>query len=184
MMRDMRGPARLCASLLGCLLVLTAAGCGSTVDGAAVPVGGSDPVDVNFDKLLRECEIVDRQTIGESVGGTGAMGEFNGAVCMWTVMDAPGGSAMVTLNWYEHGTLSNEKATYQKLGYTSENIEVQSSRALQIRRPGDSSSCGITASAPDTGVVGWWVNYHPGSGPPDPCEPVKVLMSITLNRAR
>ncbi|WP_328388658.1 DUF3558 domain-containing protein [Nocardia sp. NBC_00416] len=170
--------------LFGCVLVLMSTGCGSTIDGSAVPAGGSEQLDVNFDKLLRECEVVDRVTIGEAVGGQIASGEFNGAVCMWLVPDAPGGNAMVTLNWYENGTLSNEKTTYGELGYTSQIIEVESSQGLAIRRPGDPDSCGITASAPDAGVVGWWVNYHQGSAHQDPCEPVKKLMTLTLNRAR
>ncbi|NUS94739.1 MAG: DUF3558 domain-containing protein [Nocardia sp.] len=182
----MPGPhgLRRFAGVIGCVLALASAGCGSTIEGAPVPVGGSEQLDVNFDKLLRECEIVDRVTIGETVGGQIATGEFNGAVCMWLVADAPGGNALVSLNWYENGTLSNEKATYSELGYTSQITEVESSQALAIRRPGDADSCGITASAPDSGVVGWWVNYHPGSAHLDPCGPVKQLMTLTLNRAR
>jgi hypothetical protein len=111
-------------------------------------------------------------------------GSFNGAVCMWNVIDAPGGLAMVTLNWYELGSLNNEKTNNDKLGYTTNNITVQGQRGLQTRRPNDPDSCGVSASAADTGIVGWWINYRPGSGHPDPCAGAQKLVELTLNLAR
>ncbi|GAB2645524.1 DUF3558 domain-containing protein [Nocardia goodfellowii] len=166
---------------------LAVAGCGQTVPGSAYPAGGSGGAEINtnFDKLLRECEVVGVDKIGEAVGNSQLVrGSFNGAVCMWDVEDAPGGVAMVTLAWYEVGSLNNEKANNDKLGYSSENITVQGSRGLQTRRPNDPDSCGVTASAADTGVVSWWINYRPGSSHPDPCQGAKQLLELTLNRAR
>ncbi|WP_085999078.1 DUF3558 domain-containing protein [Nocardia higoensis] len=162
-----------------------AAGCGRTIEGSAHPAGGSQEINTDFDKLLRECDVVTPVQIGDALGGAQFVtGSFNGAVCMWDVEDAPGGLAMVTLNWYEIGSLNNEKATADKLGYVHETVTVQGTRALQMRRPNDADSCGLTASAADTGVVGWWVNYRAGSGHPDPCTAAKTLLELTLNLAR
>ncbi|AXK87644.1 MULTISPECIES: DUF3558 domain-containing protein [Nocardia] len=182
-----RVPGRRAAALSGAVLALVAmvAGCGRTVEGAAFPAGGSQEINTNFDKLLRECDVVEPAKIGEAVGDARYVnGSFNGAVCMWDVEDAPGGLAMVTLNWYEIGSLNNEKITADKLGYSTETITVQGRRGLQVRRPGDPDSCGVTASAADTGVVGWWINYRAGSAHPDPCGAAKTLLELTLNLAR
>ncbi|MEV0296742.1 DUF3558 domain-containing protein [Nocardia sp. NPDC050710] len=166
-------------------LAVTAAGCGKTISGSAYPAGGSQSVNVNFDKLLRECEVVAPDKIGEAVGDAQIVdGSFNGAVCMWDVEDAPGGNAMVTLNWYEIGSLNNEKITNDKLGYITGNVTVQGRRGLETRRPNDPDSCGVSASAADTGVVGWWINYRAGTTHPDPCAAAKTLVELTLNLAR
>ncbi|WP_280501426.1 DUF3558 domain-containing protein [Nocardia farcinica] len=172
----------LCASLV---LTAGAAACGDTIEGSAHPAGGSQEINTDFDKLLRECEVVSPLEIGSALGGAQYVtGSFNGAVCMWDVEDAPGGLAMVTLNWYEIGSLSNEKITADKLGYQHETVTVQGTRALQMRRPDDPDACGLTASAADTGVVGWWVNYRQGSSHPDPCTAARTLLELTLNLAR
>ncbi|MEV6277705.1 DUF3558 domain-containing protein [Nocardia sp. NPDC051832] len=179
--------ARSAGIALSALAVALTAGCGQTVPGTAYPAGGSGSgsINTNFDKLLRECEVVSQEKIGEAVGKSQIVqSSFNGAVCMWDVEDAPGGVAMVTLAWYEVGSLNNEKANNDKLGYTSENITVEGSRGLQTRRPNDPDSCGVTASAADTGVVSWWINYRPGASHPDPCVGAKQLLELTLNRAR
>lgn len=178
---------RLAGVLTAALATAMLAGCGQTVPGEAFPAGGSGgaTINTNFDKLLRECEVVAPEKIGEAVGNSQFVRtSFSGAVCMWDVEDAPGGVAMVTLAWYEVGSLNNEKANNDKLGYSSENITVQGSRGLQTRRPNDPDSCGVTASAADTGVVSWWINYRPGSSHPDPCQGAKQLLELTLNRAR
>ena len=57
-------------------------------------------------------------------------------------------------------------------------------RASQLNMIGDPDSCGMAASAPDNGVIGWWLNYRAGSSHPDPCESVRKLMALTLNLAR
>ncbi|WP_307588701.1 DUF3558 domain-containing protein [Nocardia arizonensis] len=168
----------------GAALVGTAS-CGQTVDGTAVPVGaGGGGVNTKFDKLLRECEVVSSDKIAETVGGTGSYvsDSFFGAVCMWDLEGAATG--MVTLNWYENGNLRNERLHNDKLGYTTASITVQGALALEVRRPNDADSCGVSASAADTGVVGWWVNYRAGSSHPDPCGAAKTLVDMTLNLAR
>lgn len=166
-------------------VVASVAGCGRTVSGSAHPAGETQTINTDFDKLLRECEVVDPIAIGKAVGDESsyAAGSFNGAVCMWDVQSA-GGSAMVTLNWYEIGSLATEKTTVDKLGYTARSVTVQGSRALEVRRPNDADSCGVTGSAADTGVVGWWINYRAGSGHPDPCAGATKLLELTLNLAR
>ena len=168
-------------------VALTAGGCGQTVKGSAHPAGGSgggSTVNSNFDKLLRECDVVGLDQIGTAVGNATVVSpSFNGAVCMWDVEDAPGGSAMVTLNWYELGSLNNEKTNNDKLGYTTENITVEGRRGLQTKRPNDPDSCGVSAGAADTGIIGWWINYRPGSHP-DPCAGAQKLVELTLNLAR
>src|SRR6478672_11932991 len=105
---------RVAAAVAAVLAVaMSAGGCGKTVKGSAHPAGGSGTttINTNFDKLLRECEVVGLDQIGAAVGNATVVSpSFNGAVCMWDVEDAPGGSAMVTLNWYEEGSLNNEKS--------------------------------------------------------------------------
>ncbi|WP_278261461.1 DUF3558 domain-containing protein [Nocardia sp. AG03] len=182
----MRARRALAAVALLSGVVLT--GCGDKVEGNAQPVGsggGGESINTDFDKLLRECDVVTKDKIGEIVGGAKSVeSSFSGAVCMWTISDAPGGEAMATLNWYEMGTLNNEKTTNDKLGYTTGDITVQGRRALQVRRPNDNDSCGVTAPAADVGVVGWWINYRPGSAHPDPCAAAQKLVELTLDLAR
>ncbi|MEU4598717.1 DUF3558 domain-containing protein [Nocardia sp. NPDC023988] len=181
---------RIATAAAALLLTATLAGCGGTIDGNARPApederGGGEKVNTNFDNLLRECEVVDIAKIGEIVGNAQMVEtSFSGAVCMWDIDDAPGGSAMATLNWYEMGTLNNEKTTNEKLGYLTGDITVQGRRALQVRRPGDNDSCGVTAPAADVGVIGWWINYRPGSAHPDPCAGAQKLVELTLDLAR
>ncbi|WP_410870805.1 DUF3558 domain-containing protein [Nocardia sp. A7] len=170
------------------VLTLALAGCGQQIEGSAQPLGqggGGETINTDFDKLLRECEVVAADKIGEIIGNAQQVNaSFSGAVCMWDIEDAPGGGAMVSLNWYEMGTLNNEKTTNDKLGYLSGDITVQGRRALQVRRPGDNDSCGVTAPAADVGVVGWWINYRPGSAHPDPCAGAQKLVELTLDLAR
>lgn len=166
----------------------TAVGCGQTVPGtpAAVGAGGGEGVvNMDFDKLLRECEVLTEKQMSEAIGGDVQFGDsFVGAVCMWDVFGAPGGGAKLTLNWYEHGSLNVERQTYQKLGYNSAITTIQGASAVEIRRPGDPDSCGVSAKAADAGVVGWWINYRAGSAHPDPCPVAAKLVELTLNRAR
>ncbi|MEV0359346.1 DUF3558 domain-containing protein [Nocardia sp. NPDC050697] len=183
----MRNGLRRGGAALAATLALTAAlsGCGREITGTPMGVGESQPVDTRLDKLLRECDILSHEQIGAAVGdGVTAEDSFFGAVCMWDLIGAPGGDGMATLNWYENGSLGNEKQTNNKLGYTTENVTVDSALVLQIRRPNDPDSCGMVASAPDQGVIGWWLNYRAGSSHPDPCESVRKLMALTLNLAR
>ncbi len=174
-----------CAVVAVALAVgLTASGCGKTITGTPQPAGGGGGgINTNFDKLLRECNVVQNDEIVKATGAQDANSSFNGAVCMWLLDGTPSGDGMVTLNWYEMGSLSNEKATNAKLGYTTNDINVQGRRSLEIHRPNDPDSCGVEAPAADTGVIGWWVNYHPG-GHPDPCAAASKLVSLTLNLSR
>ncbi|MGW6122756.1 DUF3558 domain-containing protein [Nocardia sp. NPDC055165] len=181
---------RFGAALLAVASVALLAGCGRTVPGTAAPLGsggGTDggKVNVAFDKLLRECEVLTEDQMSNAIGeGTMFNASFVGAVCLWDVLGAPGGGAKLTLNWYENGSLNVERQTYQKLGYTSAITTIQGASAVEIRRPGDPDSCGVSAKAADAGVVGWWINYRAGSGHPDPCPVAAKLVELTLNRAR
>ena len=170
-------------ALMAVAVAATVGGCGRTVSGTAQPAGGGSSVNMNFDKLLRECDVVASPDIAKVTGAQSANSAFNGAVCMWDLQGAPGGDGMATLNWYEMGTLPNEKRNNDRLGYQTADITVQGRRALQMHRPNDSDSCGVTAPAADTGVIGWWVNYRAGSGHPDPCEAAGKLAELTLNLA-
>ncbi|MQY30317.1 DUF3558 domain-containing protein [Nocardia aurantia] len=179
----MRAPAVVVAAL-AVVVGLSTAGCGRTVTGTAQPAGGSGSVNMNFDKLLRECSVVQLDEIAKATGSASADSSFNGAVCMWDLTGAPGGDGMATLNWYEMGSLANEKQNNDRLGYQTSDINVQGRRSLQVRRPNDPDSCGVMAPAADTGIIGWWVNYRPGGGHPDPCDAAKKLAELTLNLAR
>ncbi|NEW44551.1 DUF3558 domain-containing protein [Nocardia cyriacigeorgica] len=168
-------------------VTLTLSGCGRTVEGSAQPAGAAEASTVNtdFDKLLRECDVVTQDQIAKVVDETSmVMPSFYGAVCMWDLEGGATGSGMVSLNWYEIGSLNNERANNDKLGYTTATITVQGRSALETRRPGDPDSCGVSASAADTGIIGWWVNYRAGSAHPDPCGAAKKLVELTLNLAR
>ncbi|WP_067673426.1 DUF3558 domain-containing protein [Nocardia miyunensis] len=168
---------------LAVVVGVSVGGCGKTISGTAQPAGGGGGVSTNFDKLLRECDVVKNDDIVKTTGAQQATGSFNGAVCMWNLGGTPSGDGMVTLNWYEMGSLTNEKTTNDKLGYTSTNVNVQGRRSLQIRRPNDADACGVMTPAADTGIVGWWVNYHPG-GHTDPCAAAQKLVELTVNLAR
>ncbi|RJO77175.1 DUF3558 domain-containing protein [Nocardia panacis] len=180
--------ARRGAAVVAALLAVggTVVGCGQTVRGTPQAAGAGDSVNTKFDKLLRECEAVTLDQIAEIIGGKGsyAQSSFYGAVCMWDVLGAPGGNAMATLNWYENGSLTNEKANNDRLGYSTANVNFGESLGLETRRPNDPDSCGISAAAPDTGIVGWWINYRAGSAHPDPCASARKLVELTLNLAR
>jgi hypothetical protein len=180
--RHFRGVAIALAALA---VAASVAGCGRTVTGTALPAGGSTGgVNMNWDKLLRECEVVQQDEIAKTTGAQSADGSFNGAVCMWDLTGAPGGDGMATLNWYEMGSLSNEKQNDDRLGYLTTDVNVQGRRSIEVRRPNDPDSCGVMAPAADTGIIGWWVNYRPGGGHPDPCEAARKLAELTLNLAR
>ncbi|MEG8180759.1 DUF3558 domain-containing protein [Nocardia terpenica] len=173
---------RLAAAAIAALaLAATLSGCGRTIPGNPQPAG-SGGVNTNFDKLLRECEVVKQDEIAKASGAQGIFSSFNGAVCMWSLSGAPT-DGMATLNWYEMGSLTNEKQNNDRLGYVTTEVSIQSRRALQVRRPNDPDSCGVMAPAADTGIIGWWLNYLPG-GHPDPCEGAKKLAELTLNLAR
>jgi Protein of unknown function (DUF3558) len=185
-MRGMTGARKARAAIVATVVLaagLTAAGCGKTITGHPQPAGSGGGLNTNFDKLLRECNVVQNSEIVKATGAQDANTSFNGAVCMWLLDGTPSGDGMVTLNWYEMGSLSNEKATNAKLGYSTNDINVQGRRSLEIHRPNDPDSCGVEAPAADTGVIGWWVNYHPGSHP-DPCAAASKLVSLTLNLSR
>ncbi|MFI6167166.1 DUF3558 domain-containing protein [Nocardia sp. NPDC051052] len=189
-MRPGRSSVRgILCSVAVLMIAVTATGCGQTVSGSAFPAGSSTggTVNSNFDKLLRECEIVTVDQIADAIGAKGPPApepSFYGAVCMWIALGAPGGAAMITLNWYEIGSLNNEKTNNDKLGYSTANVTVQGRRGLETRRPNDPDSCGVSAGAADQGVIGFWINYRPGSAHPDPCAGAKKLVELTLNLAR
>lgn len=179
------------AVLLAVLALTTAvAGCSKTVPGTALPAGGTTTdsggkINTNFDKLLRECDVVSLDDITKTVGdGTYVNPSFNGAVCMWDIEGGTAGSGMITLNWYEEGSLANEKANNDKLHYVTNDITVQGRRSLETHRPNDPDSCGVSAPAADTGIVGWWLNYRAGSNHPDPCDAARKLVELTLNLSR
>ncbi len=178
----MKGRAILVATLAAAVGIFVG-GCGKTISGTAEPAGAGGGVNTNFDKLLRECKVVQDDQIVKATGAQSTTDSFNGAVCMWDLNGAPGGDAMATLNWYEMGSLTNEKTTNDKLGYSTTNINVQGRRSLEIRRPNDPDSCGVEAPAADTGVIGWWINYHAGAHP-DPCAAASKLVGLTLDLAR
>lgn len=179
--RSGRGVRAGSLAVLALTVALSAGGCGSTVPGTALPAGSGGGVNMNFDKLLRECDVVADDKIAEATGSEYVESSFNGAVCMWNLTGS--GNGMATLNWYEMGSLRNEKANNDRLGYQTSDVTVEGRRALQVQRPNDPDSCGVMAPAADTGVVGWWVNYLPG-GHPDPCAGAKKLTELTLNLAR
>ncbi|MFJ4652888.1 DUF3558 domain-containing protein [Nocardia sp. NPDC088792] len=191
MRRTLRPGRRSRTAVILAVLAVTATvgGCGKTISGNALPAGKSTgspgKINTDFDKLLRECDVVALDDIAKTVGdGTSLEPSFNGAVCMWNITGGSAGSGLVTLNWYEQGSIANEKTNNGKLGYVTNDITVQGRRSIQTQRPNDADACGVMAPAADTGIIGWWVNYRPGSAHPDPCAAAKKLVELTLNLAQ
>ncbi|MFH5227515.1 DUF3558 domain-containing protein [Antrihabitans spumae] len=158
-------------------------GCSQTIDGTPRGERQADVgEDGDFRNLLEECQNVTDQQIAETVGGNSIDQAFYGAICRWDV-GGPSGPAKVTFNWYETGSLEVERKTLEQLKYVLTEVKVQGRRAIQQQRPNDPDSCGVTAGAPDTGIIGWWVNYQPGNHP-DPCTAAIKLAELTLNLSR
>lgn len=163
-------------------VAMVLAGCGHSVTGTAKPVGANGQHG-DFQSLLHECDAVADDQIAKAVGGDAIQRGFFGAICRWDVA-GPGGDVKVTFNWFETGSLDVERSTDQKLKYTIKDITIQGRRAIQAQPPNDPDSCGVTAGAPDSGIIGWWVQYRPGSGHPDVCAAATKLAELTLNLSR
>ncbi|WP_024796104.1 DUF3558 domain-containing protein [Tomitella biformata] len=130
----------------------------------------------DFAKLLRECQVVEPLELADITGVPDLASTFSGAICRWNSTD---GSAMVTLNWFEHGSMRVEKDTAERLGYEVENEKLGGSVVYVERDPNDQSSCGVTARASDQGIIGWWVQGSVA----DPCQAALDLAALSLNRA-
>jgi len=153
-------------------------GCTRTIEGRAMPEGIGGGAGTEFTRLLTECDAVADDRIAEAVGADYVYRGFFGAICRWDG-DGPAGVVKVTFNWFETGSLDHERAALDHLGYEVADTSVEGRRALQMRRPGDPLSCGVTSGASTTGIFGWWVQY--GAGGPDPCEAAAELARLTLN---
>ena len=161
-------------ALAGVLLVPLLAACGGA---QPEPAGEAAPAHTkDFTKLLRECEVVGPRDLTDITGVPDLGSTFTGAICRWSSMD---GSAMVTLNWFEHGSMRVEKDTAERLGYEVENEKLGGSVVYVERPPGDPTSCGVTARASDQGIIGWWVQGSVA----DPCQAALDLAALSLNRA-
>lgn len=183
-----RGTARALAAVAASAALLGVTACG----GNSSPTSQDQPttfqtgvvqgdVDTSqFEGLLTECEILPARQIAETVGGTSAQGTFVGALCRWVVTG--GQTVEVTLSWWEWGNINLEKQTAQRLGFTTENIQVHSMAAFTSRDPARPQICGVTAKSPGRGVLTWWVEPH-GSANGEPCEAPKKLMEMVLDRA-
>lgn len=160
--------------------LLMVAGCARSIEGRAVPqgAGGGPGLSAEFTKLLTECDAVADDKIAETVGAAAVYRGFFGAICRWEG-DSPAGVVKVTFNWFETGSLDHERNAGEELGYSVENTTVEGRRALQMRRPNDPLSCGVSAGAATTGIFGWWVQYATGGA--DPCEAAATLARLTLN---
>lgn len=165
--------------------ILGLAGCTTTVDGHATRVGGGDAdkgaVDTNdFEGLLTECEIVSPKQMSEALGGGTVSRSFNGAICRWVV----GGATItdLTLAWYEWGDFNLEKQTAQRLGFTTDNIQVNSVAAFTATDPKRPEVCGVTAKSPGRGTITWWTEPH-GAVTGDPCQGAIKLMELVISRA-
>ncbi|RVW01097.1 DUF3558 domain-containing protein [Rhodococcus xishaensis] len=168
--------ATAAAATIG-VLVLT--GCAATVPGAPRPEGAATPgTSSRYAALLTECDAVDSDQIAHAVGGGAIDRGFFGAICRWSVA-GPAGPVRVTFNWFETGSLAVERETSHRLGYAVEDVSVDGRRAVLSRQPQDPGTCGIASGAPDSGVIGWWVQYQAAEHP-DPCEAAATLVKLTL----
>lgn len=163
--------------------VLVLAGCSTTIQGTPTAQSFDGSTGTEFTDLLTECDAVTDDTIAETVGGDAIARGFFGAICRWDVA-GPSGIVKVTFNWFENGSLDAERTANEKLAYDVEDITVQGRAALRIRQPEDPAACGVTAGSPDSGVVGWWVQYQPGLQSADPCVAATTLMELTIDLSR
>ncbi len=175
---------KLAAAALVATAVLGVGAC--TVDGTPVRQGrdvGSDTGHVDtdrFERLLAECEVLPATAIGQAVGGRVAAPGFFGANCRWVVTTP--GVVDVMFNWFEWGSYNHEKDTAKRLGFTTENIQVQSNAAFSARDPKRPGVCGVTAKAPSGGIYTWWV--EPAAPPAgDACAAPIKLMGMILTGA-
>lgn len=164
---------RRAAAVLAAAVGLVA-GCSSAAPEAPSTAEAAPAKD--FAKLLRECQVVDLSELVEITGIPDLRETFSGAICRWT---NTANTAMVTLNWFENGSMRVEKDTAERLGYEVENQKLGGSVVYVERTPGDPTSCGVTAKASDQGVIGWWVQGSPS----DPCQAALDLAALSLNRA-
>ncbi|GED99773.1 hypothetical protein nbrc107696_02200 [Gordonia spumicola] len=161
-------------------VVLGVASC--TVDGTPVRQGrdvGTDTGHVDtdkFEKLLAECEILPATQIAKAVGGSIASPGFFGANCRWVVTTPA--VVDVTFNWFEWGDFNHEKDTAKRLGFTTDNIQVQSSAAFTARDPKRPAVCGVTAKAPMGGIYTWWVEPSTASAGDACAAPIKLMELI------
>lgn len=155
------------------------AGCSTSVSGtpmAAGSYGGSKGED--FANVLQECEAVTDEQIAGVVAADAIARGFFGAICRWDGIGSSG-PIKVTFNWFETGSLGNERTAFESLGYAVEKIETKGGGGYLVRQPNDPRSCGVTAGAPNGGVFGWWVREPEGG--PDPCAAATKLAELTLN---
>lgn len=174
------------AVLASATALLLTTGCFNKDDDASSggrPTAGKQKGDVDtsqFEGLLTECQIVTEDDIAKAVGGLSADRGFNGAICRWVV--SGGGTTDVTLAWYEWGDFNLEKTTAQRLGFTTENIQVNSVASFTMRDPARPAVCGVTSRSPGRGTITWWVEPH--SAPAgDPCAGPIKLMELVISRA-
>lgn len=170
---------RIAAAVALLSVAVTTAGCGRSIEGQPIPAGaGAGGASSEFTDLLTECDAVAEEKIAETVGADSVYRGFFGAICRWEG-EGPAGVVKVTFNWFESGSLDREREAGEELGYSVENTTVEGRRALQLRRPNDPLSCGVTAGDSTTGIFGWWVQY--ASSGADPCEAAATLARLTLN---
>lgn len=174
-------PVTIVAALLAALLLL--AGCARTIDGQAVRIGAADDqqsghVDTDqFERLLLECDVLPPEAIAEAVGGGFPRREFVGAICRWRVAGT-GGPTMVTLNWFEWGTLAAERRAAEAAGYETENVKLGAQTGFLQRDPERPAVCGATAKAPGRGIYSVWV--EPSGSVADPCAAPTELIELLL----
>jgi hypothetical protein len=173
---------RLAAGAVIGALVAATAGCSHSAGGRAEAPGSGGPRP-DYPKLMKECSLVADNVIAQSVGADVVEATFTGAICRWDGLSSAG-TVLISLNWFETGSLRNERAVNEELHYRVTPITVQGGGGLREQRPNDPDSCGVTVAAVDNGVIGWWVQYMPGSTHPDPCQAAQKLAeaSLTLNR--
>lgn len=158
------------------VLALVATGCAGAEPAPEAGLADGPGQGQDFAKLLRECEVVTPGELADITGAPDFIRTFNGAICRWNRVDRSG---VVTLNWFEHGSMRVEKDTAERLGYEVENEKLGGSVVYVERDPADPSSCGVTARAADQGIIGWWVQGSVA----DPCQAALDLAALSLNRA-
>lgn len=174
---------RASAGILVLAGLLTACGNGGSGTSGSSDIPSTGPSHPDYPKLMSECQLVPSDTIDKIIDGSSGSPTFTGAICRWDASSSVG-TIELTLNWFESGSLSNERTMNQKLGYQVTPVEIQGGAGLQEKRPNDPDSCGLTVAAADAGVIGWWVQYTPGSGHGDPCLPARQLAEASINLSR
>jgi len=167
-------------------VVVTVAGCSTTVSGSAHRAHPAVPdPHRSYGYVDDRCGLLLDGSIREAVGADHIARPYSGAVCQYMLSRGPDGDAEappttidITFSWFETGSFDRERALAAERGAVVTDTVVERHEAFLARRDTTGAACSATAAA-GTGVLSWWVQFR-GQPGGDPCEDAEMLLSATL----